>query len=634
MRAGILGFAAIALFSVLESCGAVPLRRGNFTTNEPIYSLDDVDNKYDYIIVGGGTAGLTVADRLTEDESKSVLVVEFGDIVDDDPELKMPQKGNPFPTQYMFNISSVPQTALNSRVGTVQISAIAGGGSAINAMFHDRGSVADYDAWVELGNDGWGWNDLLPYFKKAVEFTPPDAFMQEEFGITYNEESAYGGHGPVDVSYPPFQWEGLKTQWDAWGDLGIEAQVEGADGTAYGRIWVPSSQDPVNETRVDAVLAHYKRVAEVRPNYNLLLLHKVTKVELNGGGNKARGVTVESRESGETKMIEAQKEVIMAAGAIHTPQILQLSGIGPSSVLEAAGIDVVVDHPGVGQNFHNHPWFVTVFNYTTNFYPNPDTLTSNETFAAEAYEEYWANKTGPYSLGLGNAGVFLPLSDVTGDYQLIAADYADQAPSDYLATDTPPEVVAGYAAQQAILATLFASDEAAVLEMPLAGGSTSVTPNLKPTSRGSVAINPADPSAEPLVDYRAWTNPTDARVMVEMLKRVREYHAVPAMVEAFHPVELVPGPDVATDDEIEQVMRTQLLDPDFFHPVGTAAMMPLENGGVVGTDLLVYGVRGLSVVDASVIPMIPGTHMAETVYAIAEKVSSVCPLRACIRRFR
>ncbi|KAF2749668.1 GMC oxidoreductase [Sporormia fimetaria CBS 119925] len=551
---------------------------------------------------------------------ETVLVVEYGPIVKDDKSLQMPSKGNPFPTQYMFPLRTTPQQALNGRVGDVPASNIAGGGSAINAMFHDRGAKADYDAWAELGNTGWDWNGLLPYFKKAVRFTPPSQAEQQKYGYTY-DLSAYGGSGPVDVSYPPFQFPGNKIQFDAWKDLNIKTQKEGANGNAFGVFWVPSSQDPVKETRVDAVIAHYKQ----RKNYHLLTMHQASKI--NFVGTAAAGVTVKSRETGKTKYIVAVKEIILAAGAVHTPQLLQLSGIGPKSVLSAAGVTTKVDLEGVGQNLQDHPFFPMAHQFTSNVFPYPELLTENATYRDAAYAEYWATRTGPFALGLGNAGAFVPLLNLTSQYKNIASTLSSQSASTYVDPSTPASVLKGYAAQLKILANRFTRTDNAVMELPFAGQASPVVAFLKPASRGTIKITNSDIGTEPAIDTRTIANPVDLKIMMELLKFARKYFKTPTMSK-LGPVELLPGPDVDTDAEIEGIFRAALVQPSFYHVCCTAAMGPRANGGVVGTNLLVHGVSRLSVVDASVMPMVPGTHTCETVYAIAEKAADIIKSRA------
>ena len=312
---------------------------------------------YDYIIVGGGQSGLTVANRLSEGKA-SVLVVEYGYLYHDDPLIARPWQ--PFdPGQglfhdpkLMYNFSSIPQLGLNNRKSEISAAATVGGGSTVNGMFLNRGAAEDYDSWEKLGNPGWGWRGMLPYFKKSFTFSPPGKMLQEEYGATYDTDAAYGGNGPIHLSNPEWAWPGQKVQMAGWKELGIEQTREGAGGDAVGMFWVPRAQDPKSQTRSYSVTGHLDS-ALTREHFHLLPGHRVNKIVLSND-NRAEGVVVRERGGNTTATIRARKEVILAAG-LHTPVIMQRSGIGPRKVLEAARIDVRVELPGVGMNLQDHP---------------------------------------------------------------------------------------------------------------------------------------------------------------------------------------------------------------------------------------------------------------------------------------
>jgi choline dehydrogenase len=224
-------------------------------------------------------------------------------------------------------------------------------------------------------------------------------------------------------------------------------------------------------------------------------------------------------------------------------------------------------------------------------------------------------------MSAGNAAAFLGLPVIAPEkYQTLANRYENQDPAVFLPSNSADTVVAGYKMQQAAMVKGMRSPGTAFLEFMMTGQGGGLVMSMHPASRGTVNIDPEDPDAlDPLVDYRALTNPIDLRILIELIRGVRRYFGSPGM-EQLSPVEDLPGPDVKTDEELAQYIRENM-SPTIFHPVGTAAKMPKELGGVVGEDLLVHGVEKLSVIDASVIPLIPGSVTSSTVYAIAEKVS-------------
>lgn len=279
----------------------------------------------------------------------------------------------------MYNVTSEPLIHTHGRSNPVAAGSVVGGSSAVNGMFFDRGSAEDYDSWVwAAGPDHeeeyaaeWGWEGIYPSFRKSVTFHPPDERMQEEYNMTY-DMAAWGGDTPVHASFAPFQWPGTVAVWNAWRTIpGVEFPTEHGDGNATGLIWCPNSIDPSDRTRSYSRRGHFDNGADERTNFHLLPAHRVTKVVLeeNEGDedrtHRATGVHIAPRDGemfAEPRLIRARREVVVSAGSVHTPQVLQRSGIGPTDILEAAGVEVQVELPGVGFNLQDHAHYTISFN--------------------------------------------------------------------------------------------------------------------------------------------------------------------------------------------------------------------------------------------------------------------------------
>ncbi|KAJ0300862.1 hypothetical protein COL516b_008035 [Colletotrichum fioriniae] len=595
----------------------------------------DVKAAYDYIIVGGGTSGLTVADRLTESgkhNSSQVNTVTTG---------LLSWRNQ----SHTFNFSSLPQEGLNGRKINVIGGVMLGGSTGVNAMQVHRGQKEDYDRWGSyFSNESeWSWDGLLPYFKKAWNFHPPTPELTEQFDIKY-DESFWGNSSGIHASFPTFHWPMLKTEVEAFKEIrGVDFPADSGAGEP-GVFWYPTSFDPATVTRSMARRGHWDGIEAARDNYETITGHKVLKVLFNDGSDGDSDSETETRtaigvsyvEANSTtargaRIVKARKEVILATGSIHTPQILQRSGVGERPLLEAAGIEVVVDLPGVGQNFQDHPVGAGATFTFTNFDVHPDMtdLVNNQTFIDEAKAEFEANRTGPLTIGAGNVATFLPFPVIAPSFEAITSAYESQPPSAHLPPDTHATVIAGYAAQQTRLAAALRSPGAAFYNFFLRGAPTeSNFVLLHPLSRGTISLNTSDPFfSEPVVDYRALSNPTDLAVQIEFIRFTRRYFLESATLARYAPVETVPGANVTTDEALGEAVR-RMVSPTTFHPVGTAAMMPRALGGVVDEGLEVYGVRGLSVVDASVMPDLPGAYTQQTVYAVAEKAASLIKARA------
>ena len=302
-----------------------------------------------------------------------------------------------------------------------------------------------------------------------------------------------------------------------------------------------------------------------------------------------------------------------------------MSGIGPKKLLSGLGIDVVEDLPGVGYNFHDQPSFFAgvTYDYGTYPFPSPSWIMTNKSWADEQLATYYKNRTGPYTQVYlsGTTVAFLPLQNITDQYKEIIEDAKKVDLQKALPDGADDSLLKGYKDQQKVIFEDFASPDTAVHEAAVSGSEVIPLVNLKPLSRGSILINSTDPLADPVIDYGTFQHRTDIDVLIAAVKKFRQFVATKSW-QAVGLKETDPGLSVQTDSAIEAVLRNQT-QSTWSHPVGTCGMFPRENGGVVDSKLRVYGIKGLRIVDASVMPIIPATHTSSTVYAVAEKAADL-----------
>lgn len=558
-------------------------------------------------------------------EPDTIIVIENG-YIDNGWRTKVPRAASLGQISEMWNVTSAPVPNMGNITATVPMGCVVGGGSVVNGMFADRGSRADYDAWEALGSPGWGWDGLLPYFRKATSFTPP----QVDLGVDVAADPSAYGRGPVHISFPSILFPDMRNMSDAVGAHGVSTSRGPASGDATGLVWTPNTLDYASGTRSHARVAYYDAVAAHRPNLRLVTGHVVDRILFDDDLN-AVGVRVRSREDNSTETVSASAEVILAAGAVNTPKLLQLSGIGPRDVLEAAGVDVLRDAPGVGANFQDHPYLVTNWSLSNMAFPSLGDLSTNATYNASAWDEYLVNHTGPYSVAMRNSAIFLPLANFTSRSNSVLEElesddsYAECLPAVYRESD---ELLKGYEAQRRLIISQYNSSRAAVAEIPVYAGGIDRGALVKPLSRGIIALDPADPYGNPIVQFNALSYPLDKKLFIELVRYIRDMYKEP-LLAGYEPSEVMPGPQLQTDDEImDALISADAVHPTFAHPSCTCAMMPEDLGGVVGPTLLVYGTGKLSVVDASIIPLVPATHLQSTVYAIAEKAADIIKARS------
>ena len=526
---------------------------------------------FDYVIVGAGTAGCVLANRLSADPDVTVALVEAGGRDDyfwiDIPVGYLYTIGNPR-TDWCF--STVAEPGLNGRRIGYARGRVLGGCSSINAMIYMRGQRSDYDGWAALGNRGWGWDDVLPVFKRSEDYV-------------HGADEYHGAGGELRVEERRVSWEILDAWRDAAASCGIPSIPEFNRGDNTGCAYFQMNQK--RGVRWSATKA-FLRPAMRRPNLTVLTDTHARRVMFDSadGRNRATGIEIEriGRGASERGAVLARREILLAAGSIGSPQLLQLSGIGPGALLQAHGIDVLLDAPGVGENLHDHLQIRTIYRVS-------GTRTLNRRARSIAGKlamglEYLLFRTGPLTMPPSQLGAFARSHDSLATPDL---EWHVQP----LSLDRFGEPLHPFDA---------------------------ITPsvcNLRPDSRGSVRIEGPDPFVAPAIRLNYLSTPNDESIAVAGLRYTRRIMAASPLAR-FSPEEWLPGPVVTTDEQLLDSARD--LGTTIFHPVGTCRMGN-DSSAVVNDRLAVRGVSGLRVIDASVMPTITSGNTNAPTVMIAEK---------------
>ncbi|EWG46293.1 hypothetical protein FVEG_06833 [Fusarium verticillioides 7600] len=611
MLFGNFGLAFLTLFFL-------PLAESLHVT--PEIADEQLRDVYDYIIVGGGTAGLIIANRLSENPA----VLESGPL-DDARNLSIPGGLLPVPgtigsgggQKYQWELTTEPQTYLNNQNVEVPQGKAVGGSSILNGLCWSRGSVSDYDDWQKLGNKGWSWNDLLPYFKKSEKFTfnvePHDT---EKLHIR-PQSAEHGYNGSVHVSYPQYFYDQSSNILDGFAELGLPIIGDVNNGTAAGAMILPSSMHPDNQTRFDAREAHFNSVSS-RYNLHIATNQTVTQLVLDSdsaysSSQRVMGVEFALDDKSKVRSVSCTREVIVSAGAIFTPTLLQVSGIGPSDVLKSLDIPVKIDLPGVGCNLQDHPMV-----YANYYYRNESYFTSGE-ITDDVYDEvaveYIRNRTGPWTAPLINTVAFPSLRCATDDWK----QFMNKSSGDGIPSNTSNSVKKGYEVQKKILQDQILSNDTGIFEtMANSQGQLTVAAQ-KTFSRGTVRPSSSSIFDLPKLDLRYCSDPIDCEIIVLGLQMNAKLIQTDAMKE------LMPGAESAFDTTDHETLMKHVMEKITTerHHSGTAAMMPLELGGVVDPELKVRGTCNLRIADASIMPLIPSANLQASVYTIAEKAADM-----------
>jgi choline dehydrogenase-like flavoprotein len=527
--------------------------------------------EFDFVIVGAGTAGCVLANRLSADPANRVCLIEAGGR-DWHPFIHVPAGvaaaiGTP---SLGWGYWSVPQAHLDGRKIPVPRGRVLGGSSSINGMAYHRGQPGDYDDWAAMGNAGWSYAEVLPYFKRSEN--NPD----------YAGSPYHGQGGEMNVTHIPRPNPLNGVFADAMASLQFRRTDDfaGADGEGYGL-----RQGMIRAGRRESGTTAFLRPALNRPNLHIVTDAPVQRVLVEDG----RAVGVETRGPNGVDRILARREVILSGGAIASPQVLMLSGIGHGDELKAFGIEVKHHLPAVGKNFHDH--FAVLVQMLTQDATSYGVSLKALPRGAWNVLEYALARRGPFASNVFESTAFIRTTE---------------------GLDRPDTQLVFQPARRNL-------GKQATFPLPLGHGFQITSVLLYPKSRGTIALTSPDPAAAPAIDPNLLADPADYGPVVRGLQLARRIFAAPAFAP-YRASELFPGSDVESDEQFRDYVRRTCAT--VHHPAGSCRM-GADAESVVDPELRVRGVEGLRVVDASIMPFVVGGNTNAPVVMIAEKAADL-----------
>lgn len=614
----------LALSITLVSAGPTSFYRHQFRRN--IISEKDLADSYDFIIAGGGTAGLALASRLTEDSDTTVLVLEAGKSGNDVAE-QVSHPGNTYydsltNSEYDWAYPTTEQPNAGGRSITWPRGKLLGGSSAINGLYWVRPSKTEIDGWAALNSDDpdaakyWSWDALFPEMKKSETFNAPEEAVRSKANIQYNPE-AFGTDGPIHIGYPGVTYDIIGQWTNTLQAAGVPTSSDPASGNNLGSFIATSNINKGNWTRSTSRTGY---IDTLPPRRNLAILtgaHVTRIVWDDSATGDLKAVAVEYAASADSakKKVNVKKEVILAGGSIGSPQILQLSGVGPEDVLKAAGVEVKLSLPGVGAHLQDH--LASSVIWQTDAETAPSVKAANDE----------RSKTDEFLSFVNSATAYVDLKTLIGENN--AAQMINDAKGQYndIASKVPgqdPTVMAGHKAMYELTLDKFWGGNVGQVEILLTmvqAGSIIVQAAIQhPLSWGRLAIKSNNAFDYPDIDPQYLAHPSDRVMMREGLKFARLVGGTSPLKDSFGR-ETFPG-DKANDDagwdaHIPGNVNTE------YHPSSTAVMLPKNLGGVIDARLKVYGTANVRVADSAIFPFSFSCHLAGPTFAVAEQAANI-----------
>ncbi|KAF8959585.1 hypothetical protein BDZ97DRAFT_1666899 [Flammula alnicola] len=586
-------------------------------------------SSYDFVVAGGGLAGLVVAARLSDNSSNTVLVLEAGPSgdavaaqINTPAETYFDSLLNADPYDWLYK--TVPQANAGNRVMVQPRGRVLGGSSAVNGMYMVRPSSQEVNAWSSLiaPNDQtaanvWGWDNFFAALKKSENFTGPVAASSSVAGMQYTQ-SSHGTGGDLQTTYPAYMVPVSGAWLSTLAAAGIPTNNDGYSGNNLGGFFATSAINPTNWTRSYSKPAY---IDSLPPRANLHVISGVTVEQIVFADNLVSGNVVASSVNFSTgagtavQSVQVNKEVLLAGGAMGSAHILLVSGVGPKDVLQGANVALKAELPGVGQHLIDH-LSAGVFWQTT-----VDTQGSIHASGSALSQTPEFNSFINSGIAYVNGSLLFSGSDSFSTFRnginSSAVSSTTLAPSQY------SQVIDGYKAiYDATLQNLYPT--AGLVEILLSlnsAGQIAVQAALQqPLSQGRLYINSSSIYDKPLIDPQYFSHPADITVLRQGIKLARQIGAT-APLSASLGTEVTPGPNVQSDQDIENWLRNSAGTE--YHPQGACSMLPQNQGGVVDAKLKVYGTSNVRVVDSSVFPVSFSAHLMAPTYALAETASSI-----------